>query len=96
MNSISFNSAGSHLISSGNDGVVKIWDLRRGCILYTLFGHEPMPAGAKDAKAITTAASFSPGSDYFVSGGTDSSVLCWSTCLNAVPTEDLMEIKGKL
>ena len=96
VNSIAFNAAGSHLLSTGNDGVVKLWDLRRGCILYTLFGHEPVPAGARDAKAVTTAAAFSPASDYFVSGGTDCSVLCWSTALNPVPVEDLMEIKGKL
>ena len=88
VNSVAFNQSGSHLISTGGDGVVKVWDLRRGCILYTLFGHEAMGSGT----AVTTTANFSPYSDYFVSGGTDSVVLCWSSALNPMPHEDLHEL----
>ena len=106
VNSISFNQAGTHLISSGSDGVVKVWDLRRGCILYTLFGHivmveNPVSKGIDiDNKmipknAVTTAASFSPNSDYFLSGGTDNVVNLWSSALNPVPMEDLGEIQAK-
>jgi centriolar protein POC1 len=72
VNSINFNNAGTYLISTSNDGTIKIWDLRRGCILYTLYGHE----GA------TTAASFSPHGDHFLTGGADSVVLCWKSYLN--------------
>lgn len=46
--------------------------------------------------AVTTAASFSPNSDYFLSGGTDNVVLCWRSALNAVPLEDLTDIQAKL
>ena len=92
MNSVAFNQSGSHLISTGNDGVVKVWDLRRGCILYTLFGHEAVGGGS----AVTTTANFSPHSDYFVSGGNDSVVLCWSSALNPIPHEDLNELQAKL
>jgi centriolar protein POC1 len=86
VNSISFNSAGTHLISSSQDSTIKIWDLRRGCILYTLFGHE----GA------TTAANFSPMGDYFLSGGADSVVLCWESNMNSRRFEDLSEISAKI
>jgi centriolar protein POC1 len=62
------------LISTSDDSTVKIWDLRKGCILYTLFGHE----GA------TTCGSFSPMGDYFLSGGSDSVVLAWKSNMNPV------------
>ena len=65
---------------------MNIWDLRRGCILYTLFGHE----GA------TTAANFSPMGDYFLSGGADSVVLCWESNMNQRRFEDLSEISAKI
>jgi centriolar protein POC1 len=77
VNSIAFNGAGTSLISSSNDGTIKVWDLRKGCIMYTLYGHE----GA------TTAANFSPTGDYFISGGADSVVLCWESNMNPVKTE---------
>jgi len=74
VNSINFNTAGTHLISTSNDSTIKIWDLRKGCIMYTLYGHE----GA------STSAAFSPLGDYFVTGGNDSVVLAWKSNMNPV------------
>jgi WD40 repeat protein len=51
-----------------------------------LYGHE----------GSTSAASFSPGSDYFLTGGNDSVVLCWKSNLNQVPTENLSDIKARI
>jgi centriolar protein POC1 len=65
------------LLSTSNDGKLKIWDLRKGQILYTLLGHQ----GA------TSSASFSPGGDYFCSGGKDSQVMIWKGGLTTTPTE---------
>ncbi|KAH8068730.1 hypothetical protein JL721_6595 [Aureococcus anophagefferens] len=56
--------AGHYLASSGDDGTLKLYDLRQGQVLYTLRGHE----GA------ATAAAFSPRStdgELFASGGAD-------------------------
>jgi WD40 repeat protein len=50
---------------------MKIWDLRRGHILYTLYGHESQ----------TTAGAFSPAGNYFCTGGKDSQILCWKSNL---------------
>ena len=50
---------------------MKIWDLRQGHILYTLYGHE----GA------STAVNFSPCGDYFTSAGSDSIVMVWKSNL---------------
>ena len=54
--------------------------------MYTLYGHE----GA------TSAASFSPSGDHFITGGADSVVLCWKSHMNEHATEDLNEIMTKV
>lgn len=69
INSISFHSSGKYLISTSNDNTIKIWDLRRGTILYTLYGHE----------GPTTASNFSPKGDFFSTGGKDSNLLVWKS-----------------
>lgn len=51
------------------DSTVKVWDLKMGQILYTLYGHEG-PA---------TAANFSPDGDFFCSGGTDAVLMVWKS-----------------
>ncbi|MFM7852389.1 MAG: hypothetical protein ACKO96_10855, partial [Flammeovirgaceae bacterium] len=38
--SVSFHPTGNYLLSSGYDSTLKIWDLKMGQILYTLYGHE--------------------------------------------------------
>lgn len=77
INSINFHPHGTYLLSTSNDGKLKIWDLRKGQILYTLLGHQ----------GPTTSASFSPGGDYFCSGGKDSQVMIWRGGLTNTPTE---------
>jgi centriolar protein POC1 len=37
---ISFHPDGNYLVSSSMDSTLKIWDLKMGQILYTLYGHE--------------------------------------------------------
>jgi len=37
---ISFHPSGNYLLSSSNDSTLKVWDLKMGQILYTLYGHE--------------------------------------------------------
>lgn len=74
------------MISTSNDSTIKIWDLRKGCIMYTLYGHE----------GPSTTAAWSPLGDYFVTGGADSVVLCWQSNLNAKKQEDLSEMQAKI
>jgi centriolar protein POC1 len=38
--SISFHPSGNYLVSSSDDSTLKIWDLKMGQILYTLYGHQ--------------------------------------------------------
>jgi len=59
-------------VSSSCDSTVKVWDLRQGHILYTLYGHE----GAANT------VNFSPSGDYFTSSGNDSVVMIWKSNLN--------------
>lgn len=58
---------------------MKIWDLRKGQIMYTLYGHEG-PA---------TTAAFSPLGDFIISGGDDQNLVIWKSNLNARTTEVL-------
>ncbi|KAI9347705.1 WD40-repeat-containing domain protein [Obelidium mucronatum] len=74
-NSIAFGGPGGNwLISTGMDGVVKIWDLKEGHLFYTLHGHKNGP---------TTAAVFSPEGAFFATGGSDSQVMVWKSNFDA-------------
>lgn len=63
---------------------MKIWDLRQGHILYSLYGHE----------GSATTCSFSPGGDFFTSSGADAIVNVWKSNLNELETEVLDETSG--
>lgn len=80
VNSISFGGErGEWMISTGNDGLVKIWDLKEGHLLYTLYGHK---------YGSTTTAVFSPKGDFFASGGADSQVMVWKSNLESLSKID--------
>jgi len=72
------------LLSSSADSTVKIWDLRQGHILYSLYGHE----------GSSTTCSFSPGGDFFTTSGADAIVNVWKSNLNELETEVLDESSG--
>ena len=63
---------------------MKVWDLRQGHILYSLYGHE----------GSGTSCSFTPGGDYFSSGGADGIVMVWKSNLNEIETEVLDTSSG--
>jgi centriolar protein POC1 len=83
--SISFHRGGSYLVSSSANSPIKIWDLRKGCILYTLYGH----VGS------TNTCQFSPSGDYFSTGGNDSVVMIWKSNLNELEREVIDDFGGK-
>ena len=85
MNEIDFHPNGRYLLSSSNDSTLKIWDLRQGHILYTLYGHE----GA------STSAAFSPCGDYFTTGGADSVVMVWKSNLDENEQEFIEDFGAK-
>ena len=79
MNSVSFHSNGNFLASASNDATVKIWDLRKGQIMYTIYGHE----------GPTNCAEFSPLGDFILTGGQDANIVIWKSNLNPRTTEVL-------
>lgn len=85
MNQVAFHPNGRYLLSASNDSTIKIWDLRQGHILYTLYGHE----GA------STAVNFSPCGDYFTSAGIDSVVMVWKSNLSE-QDQELIEVIGNI
>lgn len=65
------------LASTSYDKTVKIWDLRKGDLIYTLNGH----SGA------TSSVAFAQNGQYFSSGAQDSLVILWkSNCLSEKQT----------
>ncbi|KAJ3109475.1 POC1 centriolar protein A [Physocladia obscura] len=88
-NSVNFGGPGGEwLISTGMDGVVKIWDLKEGHLFYTLHGHKNGP---------TTAAVFSPEGAFFATAGSDAQVMVWKSNFDAgTPLHtDTSDIGGK-
>ena len=55
------------MVGGTNDGKVKIWDLRMGKLLYTLYGH----------KSSVNSVAFDTSGEHFVTAGTDSLILEW-------------------
>ena len=66
---MSFHPSGYYLLSSSADAKLKIWDLRKGKLAYTLYGHN----------GSSTSCKFSKLGDYFSTGGSDCSILLWKT-----------------
>jgi centriolar protein POC1 len=73
------------MLSASTDSTIKIWDLRQGYILYTLYGHEG-PSNTAD---------FSPCGDYFCSSGNDSVVMVWKSNLNEDDVELIDDLGNK-
>jgi len=64
--SVDFHPYTSNLLSVGDDGKTKIWDLRKGCLSYTL--------DTNSCEAV-----FSRHGDYFLTGGSDKLVNVWKS-----------------
>ncbi|KAH6557902.1 hypothetical protein KP509_1Z087500 [Ceratopteris richardii] len=71
---ICFHPSGNFLLSTCDDAIVKIWDLREGRILNTIKGHE----------GGTTCAEFSPTGDHFASGAKDEQIILWQSNLKRI------------
>lgn len=71
--------------SVSNDGKVKIWDLRKGAALYSLFGHS---GGVNSVK-------FSQAGDFFCTGGEDKSILVWKSNFFESQTTEQIAILAK-
>lgn len=70
---------GYYMLSTANDSKVKIWDLRQGKALFTLYAHE----------GTVNACDFSFVGDYFATGGADKSINIWqSNFLQSGSTEN--------
>jgi centriolar protein POC1 len=84
--SVAFHPSGRYLVSSSLDATLKIWDLRMGYAVYTLYGHE----GA------TTAVNFSPDGDYLCSGAADSIVMLWLSNLDYSDNAPIPNVNANL
>lgn len=61
INSLAFHSSGRYLTTASSDSTLKIFDLRKGTLMYSLYGHE---GGVQ-------AVNFSKDGTLFASGGSD-------------------------
>lgn len=82
---IDFHPSGFYMGSVSNDSKVKIWDLRKGAALYSLYGHSGSVQSIK----------FSNAGDYFTTGGDDKMLLVWKTNFFKSNTTEQRAIKPK-
>ena len=61
INSVAFHNSGRYLLTASNDSTMKIFDLRKGSLLYSLYGHE----------GTVQVVNFSKDGELFASGGSD-------------------------
>ncbi|KAI9217382.1 WD40-repeat-containing domain protein [Blastocladiella britannica] len=78
--SVAFGGArGEWMMTTGTDGLVKVWDVVEGHLVYSLHGHE---------RGATTAAVFAPGnSGMLATGGEDAQVFVWKWGMMAAGPE---------
>ena len=70
VNSVRFGGeAGEFMISTGCDGLVKVWDVKEGHLFYTLHGH----------KGPSTDAIFGGRGEFFATAGKDGLVMLWKS-----------------
>lgn len=80
VNSVAFHSTGRYLLSASSDATMKIFDLRKGALMYSLYGHE----------GVIQAVNFSRDGTLFGSGGSDCNLILWDS--NLVDPEHEAEI----
>ena len=73
------------MASCSNDSKLKIWDLRKGKALYTLFGHTGR----------VNTVQFSYAGDFLASGGDDNSLLVWKSNFYNSGSSETRAIKQK-
>ena len=68
---VDFHPKNNYMITTSLDAKIKIWEINRGSLEYTLYGHN----------GSTNTCSFSKYGDYFATGGSDSLAMIWKTNL---------------
>ena len=67
------------MITTSLDSKIKIWEINKGVLQYTLYGHN----------GSTNTCAFSKYGDYFATGGSDSLAMIWKTNLEAQQTQTI-------
>jgi centriolar protein POC1 len=68
---VDFHPKNNYMITTSLDAKIKIWEINKGGLSYTLYGHN----------GSTNTVAFSKYGDYFATGGSDSLAMIWKTNL---------------
>lgn len=79
-----FHPKNNYLITTSLDAKIKIWEINKGILDYTLYGHN----------GSTNTVAFSKYGDYFATGGSDSLAMVWKTNLEKEQTEMISVLDG--
>lgn len=71
MTKVEFHPKNNYMITTSLDAKIKIWEINKGTLEYTLYGHN----------GSTNACAFSKYGDYFGTVGADSLAMIWKTNL---------------
>jgi len=72
------------MMTTSLDSKIKIWEINKGKLEYTLYGHN----------GSTNTCTFSKYGDYFATGGSDSLAMVWKTNLEPDQTEFIKVLDG--
>ena len=76
---VEFHPKNNYMITTSLDSKIKIWEINRGSLEYTLYGHN----------GSTNSCAFSKYGDYFATGGSDSLAMIWKTNLERDQIENI-------
>ncbi len=82
--SICFHPQNNYLMSTALDSKIKIWNLVKSELDYTLYGHN----------GVVNACSFSKRGDFFLTGGSDSMAMIWKTNLEKHQSEQIPALES--
>jgi centriolar protein POC1 len=81
---VDFHPKNNFMITTSLDSKIKIWEINKGVLEYTLYGHN----------GSTNTCAFSKYGDYFATGGSDSLAMIWKTNLESEQTEFIQVLDG--
>ena len=82
VNSVAFSADSKKLVSGGEDGTARLWDVQTGQLLRTYEGHKAVAKAfhRNEGQAVPVkSVAFSPDGKTIASGGDDEDVMLWAT-----------------
>lgn len=81
VNQFSIHPDGTHMVSVSANSEIKVWDIVKGTLAYTMYGHN----------GEIKACAFSNKGDFFATGGSDCNLLIWKSAFSEDKGESIKD-----